>query len=250
MTDLSTESDKRAAALAAIEEVRDGMLVGLGTGTTAAFAIAALGERVAAGIDIRAVATSIASEDLARMCGITVIDFATVARVDLTIDGADEIDPGCRAIKGAGGAMLREKIVAAASSRMVVIADGSKRVARLGAAPVPVEIVPFARAATLATLGDAATLRMAADDPYRTDSGNFVADCRFDLHHLGAIAQWLDAIPGVVGHGLFLDEVECRLYRHRGGRYAAGTGGFIKLGRRSTGNPIACEAFDQKERGP
>jgi ribose 5-phosphate isomerase A len=200
--------DKRAAALAAIDEVRDGMLVGLGTGSTAGFAIRSLGERVAAGLGIRAVATSIASENLARACGITVIDFAGVANVDLTIDGADEIDPECRAIKGAGGAMLREKIVAAASRRMVVIADGSKRVARLGAVPVPVEIVPFSQAATLAVLGDAAILRMAANDPYRTDSGNLVADCRFDLRNLSAIAHWLDAIPGIVGHGLFLDEVD------------------------------------------
>ena len=210
MTDPSTDADKQAAALAAIGEVRTGMLVGLGTGTTAASAIRALGDRVAAGLMIRAVATSAASEELARACGIVVIDFAEVAAVDLTIDGADAIDSRCGAIKGAGGAMLREKIVAAASRRMIVIADGSKRFGSLSEARVrvPVEILPFARASVLATLGEGASLRMESDAPYRTDSGNLIADCRFDLAEPDAIARWLDAIPGVLGHGLFLDEVD------------------------------------------
>ena len=203
-----TDDDKCAAALAAIDEVSAGMLVGLGTGTTAAFAIRALGGRVAEGLAIRAVATSTASERLARALGIEVIDFADVASVDLTIDGADEIAADCTAIKGAGGAMLREKVVAAASRRMVVIADGSKRVDRLGAAKLPVEILPFARAAVLATLGESAALRMAGGEPYRTDSGNLIADCRFDLGAPGKLAVWLDSIPGVLGHGLFLNEVD------------------------------------------
>lgn len=206
--DPNFDADKRAAALAAVAEVRADMLVGLGTGTTAAFAIRVLGDRVAAGLAIRAVATSDASAALARDCGIEVIDFAEVRRVDLTIDGADEIDPQCRAIKGAGGAMLREKVVAAASRRMIVIADGSKRVEVLGAARVPVEILPFARASVLAVLGDEAKLRMAADRPFRSDGGNLVADCRFDLSDPDATARWLDSIPGVLGHGLFLDEVD------------------------------------------
>lgn len=206
--DLNSDADKRAAALAAVAEVRADMLVGLGTGTTAAFAIRALGDRVAAGLAIRAVATSDASAALARDCGIDVIDFAEVRRVDLTIDGADEIDPQCRAIKGAGGAMLREKVVAAASRRMIVIADGSKRVEVLGAARVPVEILPFARASVLAVLGDGARLRMAADRPFRSDSGNLIADCRFDLTDPYATARWLDSTPGVLGHGLFLGEVD------------------------------------------
>ncbi len=200
--------DKKAAAVAAVAEVRDGMLVGLGTGSTAAFAIRALGERVAQGLQIRAVVTSEASGKLARELGIEVLDFADISRVDLTIDGADEIDSRCFAIKGAGGAMLREKIVAASSARMVVIADGSKRVERIGAAKLPVEVLPFAAAyvmRVLADIGAAPTVR----DNYRTDQGNLVVDCHFGLiDDPRATAALLAAIPGILGHGLFLDEVD------------------------------------------
>ena len=201
-------SDKAAAAQAAVAEVKDGMLVGLGTGSTATHAIRAVAGRVAQGLAIRAVATSRASAALADSLGIRVLDFADVPRVDLTIDGADEIDDACRAVKGAGGAMLREKVVAAASDRMIVIADGSTRVAALGAAPVPVEILSFARASVLAALGPGATLRLRDGAPYVTDNGNPIADCRFDLSDPERVAAWLDAIPGVLGHGLFLREVD------------------------------------------
>ena len=206
------EDDKKAAAEAAVAEVKDGMLVGLGTGSTAAHAIAAIGRRVGEGLRIRAVATSLASAAQARELGIPVLDFADVASVDLTIDGADEIDGELRAVKGAGGAMLREKAVAAASTRMVVIADGSKRVRRLGAAKLPVEMLPFARAFVLGRLAemfDRIDVRRSGEDEYRTDNGNLIADCHdalaTDLHALTAALQ---AIPGVVGHGLFLDEVD------------------------------------------
>ena len=130
---MTTDEDKRGAANAAVDEIADGMLVGLGTGSTAAFAIRRLGERVAEGLAIRAVATSQRSAELARAVGIDVLDFADVAATDLVIDGADEIDGRLFAIKGAGGAMLREKIVAASATRMIVIADGSKRVDTIGA---------------------------------------------------------------------------------------------------------------------
>ena len=204
----SIDDDKKAAAVAAVAEVRDGMLVGLGTGSTAAFAIQALGERVAEGLAIRAVVTSEASGKLARELGIEVLDFATIAHVDLTIDGADEIDSRCFAIKGAGGAMLREKIVAAASARMVVIADGFKRVERIGAAKLPVEVLPFAITYVLRVLtdmGGAPTIR----GNYRTNQGNLVADCHFaTLQDPHATAAKLSAIPGILGHGLFLDEVD------------------------------------------
>jgi ribose 5-phosphate isomerase A len=200
--------DKKAAAVAAVAEVRDGMLVGLGTGSTAAFAIRALGERVAAGLAVRAVVTSDASGQLARQVGIPVLDFADIARVDLTIDGADEIDARCFAIKGAGGAMLREKIVAASSARMIVIADGSKQVDRIGAAKLPVEVLPFAITyvmRVLTELGAAPVMR----DNYRTDQGNLVVDCHFaTLEDPRATAALLAAIPGILGHGLFLDEVD------------------------------------------
>ena len=205
------DDDKKAAALAAIDEVRAGMLVGLGSGSTAAFAIQALGERVARGLSITAVATSRASEALAHVAGIPVVDFADVAQIDLTIDGVDEIAPDLTAVKGAGGAMLREKVVAAASLRMVAIADGSKRVAHLGRAKLPVEVLPFAReftARALCRLCSTATVRMDGARPFQTDNGNIVFDCfgwpASDPH---ALATILDSLPGVVGHGLFLTEV-------------------------------------------
>ncbi|QCB41831.1 ribose-5-phosphate isomerase RpiA [Sphingomonas sp. PAMC26645] len=204
----SIDDDKKAAAIAAVAEVQDGMLVGLGTGSTAAFAIQALGDRVAEGLQIHAVVTSEASGKLARELGIEILDFATVAHVDLTIDGADEIDSRCFAIKGAGGAMLREKIVAAASARMVVIADGSKRVDRIGAAKLPVEVLPFASAYVMRALTDIRAAPVIRDN-YRTDQGNLVIDCHFaTLDDPRATAVTLAAIPGILGHGLFLDEVD------------------------------------------
>jgi ribose 5-phosphate isomerase A len=192
------------------------MLVGLGTGSTAAHAVRLLGERVRAGLAVRAVATSHATERLAAECGIPVIDFADVARIDLAIDGADDIDEGCRAIKGAGGAMLREKAVAEAATRMIVVADGSKYRPAVGAAPVPVEVLPFARSLVLdrlKALGAAVTLR----PDYRTDNGNLVADCTFAaMPDPAELARAIDAIPGVLGHGLFLVEVDAAYIAAKG----------------------------------
>ena len=215
------DDDKRTAALAAVAEVESGMLVGLGTGSTAAHAIAALGERVRQGLAIRAVATSQASWRQAEALGIALLDFADVPTVDLTIDGADEIDDRLRAIKGAGGAMLREKVVAAASTRMVVIADGSKRVAQLGSgAPVPVEVLPFARtfvARRLAELGATACVRGAPEAPARTDGGNIILDARFPtIADAAGLADALATIPGALGHGLFLDEVDAAYIAENG----------------------------------
>ncbi len=205
---MTIDEDKRLAAEAAVAEVADGMLVGLGTGSTAAYAIAALGQRVRDGLRIEAVATSLATEAAARAAEIAMIDFSRIARLDLAIDGADEIDPRLFAIKGAGGAMLREKAVAAAADRMVVIADGSKRVEAIGAAKIPVEVLPFARGfvvAALETLGATVAVR----EGYATDNCNLVADCRFaTLDDPRALASAIDAIPGALGHGLFLDEFD------------------------------------------
>ena len=209
MNDPGNDAGKKAAALAAVAEIQAGMLVGLGTGTTAAFAIARLGELVGAGLDIRAVATSRRTEEAAGAAGIAIVDFAGLTEIDLTIDGADEIDERLFAIKGAGGAMLREKIVAAASRRMIVIADASKQVSRIGKAKLPVEILPFARsfaAARLGALGARTTLR----ESYCTDQGNLVIDCNFaEMPDPAALAAAISDIPGVLGHGLFLDEVDC-----------------------------------------
>ena len=205
---MTQDDDKRLAAEAAVAEIVDGMRVGLGTGSTAAHAVTALARRVAAGLRVEAVATSEATAAQAFAAGLVVRDFAEVSELDLAIDGADEIDSRLFAIKGAGGAMLREKAVAASARRMIVIADGTKRVDAIGAAKLPVEVLPFARAfvvARLEVLGAAVTIRPG----YETDNGNLVADCRFAAFpEPHALAAAIAAIPGVLGHGLFLDEVD------------------------------------------
>lgn len=208
------EADKKTAALRAVEYVTDGMLVGLGTGSTANYAIKAIGARVKDGLRITAVATSNASAELAHSLSIPVIDFAQVSRVDLTIDGADEIDGHLRAIKGGGGAMMREKIVAAASDRMIVIADAGKRVDVLGAFRLPIEVLPFAAAYVQTQLQSICTgtvQRMQADGqtPYITDQNAYVFDMPFGrIDNPEHLAAQLVRIPGVIAHGLFLDEVD------------------------------------------
>ena len=201
---------KRAAARAAVAEVQAHMVVGLGTGSTAAYAIAALGERVAEGLPVRAVATS---DRTAAAAGIDVLDLAAFASIDLCIDGVDEIDPAFRAIKGAGGAMLREKIVASAATRMIAVADSTKPVRQLGRRPVPVEILPLAVGFVqrrLVDLGGSPTLRLgAAGQPWRTDQANLVLDCGFGLIDDPArLALLLSGIAGVLGHGLFVEEID------------------------------------------
>jgi ribose 5-phosphate isomerase A len=195
------------------------MIVGLGTGTTVAELIPILAARVRDGLDILAVATSEATAAAARAAGIAIVAFDDRARIDLTIDGVDEIDGSLRAIKGAGGALLREKIVATASQRMIAIADGSKYSPTIGSRPVPVEILPFARAFVLAAitaLGAVPKLRLAAGQPARSDQGNLLADCAFPaLPDPVGTAQALSAIPGLLGHGLFLTEIDA-LYLARG----------------------------------
>lgn len=201
----SPEQQKRAAALAAADEVRDGMLVGLGTGTTAFFVIEELGARVKAGLAIRAVATSITTGEHAARLGIPMLDMGDVAAVDLAIDGVDEIDPAFRVIKGGGGALLREKIVATAATRMIAIADASKSVPALKRA-LPIEVLPFARAsveARLRDLGGQVTWRDTT-----SDQGNALLDCAFAYRDLDALAATLSAIPGLLGHGLFLTEID------------------------------------------
>lgn len=204
---------KRAAARAAVEEVRDGMRVGIGTGSSVAFAIEALGELCRGGLRIEGVATSLRTEAAARRAGVPIVDFAAFDAVDLCIDGVDEIDPEFRAIKGGGGAMLREKIVAASARRMIAICDMSKRVDTLGEAPIPVETLPFAQGAVaraIGRLGGRAVLRMAGPDaPARTDQGNVILDCVFGpVTEPAALAAALSSIPGMLGHGLFIDEID------------------------------------------
>ncbi|HEY0271022.1 MAG TPA: ribose-5-phosphate isomerase RpiA [Sphingomonas sp.] len=204
--------EKRIAAVAAVAEIEAGMVVGLGTGTTAAFAIAALGRRVADGLRVTAAGTSLDTERKARAAGIAMIAFEDVGRVDLAIDGADEIDPAFRAIKGGGGAMVREKIIAASATRMICIVDAGKPVPRLARA-LPIEVLPFARAFVgleIARLGGDPVLRVGAGGaPVLSDQSNLLIDCAFGpIADPAALAVALDAVPGLVGHGLFLTEVD------------------------------------------
>jgi ribose 5-phosphate isomerase A len=211
MPDLDAE--KAAAAAAAVAELRDGMLVGLGSGSTAAIAVRAIGRRAAEGLRIECVATSRATEALARSVGLSVRPFDDVARIDLTIDGADEVDPALRAIKGGGGALLREKVVAAASDRVCIIVDSRKPVARLGAFPLPIEVLPFATAfvtRAVVALRGVPTMRKGADgSSFRTDQGNAIFDTAFGLiEDPDRLAASLSHVPGLVEHGLFIGLID------------------------------------------
>lgn len=184
------------------------MTVGLGTGSTAAHAIRLLGRRVREGLAVRGVPTSEASAALARAESIPLMDLNEAVRVDLAIDGADEVDGRKRCIKGGGGALLREKIVADAAERLVIVVDSGKLVPRLGAFPLPVEVVPFARERVrrrMQALGASVALRAGREGPFVTDEGNRILDCRFgEIADAPLLAARLDAIPGIVEHGLFI----------------------------------------------
>src|SRR5437660_11839165 len=198
------QAHKRAAAERAVELVRPGMIVGLGTGSTARYFIEGLGRSVRAGLTVQAVVTSDESRRLAQAAGIPITDRVD-GGLDLAVDGADEIDPAVNCVKGRGGALLREKIVAHASRRFILVADESKLVGRLGRGPVPVEVLPFLWEATgrsIESLGGRPELRMAGGDPYRTDNGNFVLDTGFGAVDAG-LGVALHGIPGVIEHGLF-----------------------------------------------
>ena len=206
---------KRASALAALEEVRSGMRLGIGTGSTAEFFVRALAEKVAGGLDIVGVPTSERTAALARELGVPLTTLDETPELDLTVDGADELDARLQLIKGGGAALLREKIVAAASRRMVVIADDSKFVETLGRFPLPIEVMPFGLEATrravvkvadaLSLKGDV-VLRKAADgSPLVTDGGHYILDAHWNrLPDASGLADRLAAIPGVVEHGLFI----------------------------------------------
>lgn len=203
---------KEAAARYAAGLVEDGMLVGLGSGSTAALFVYALGERVRAGLRVYGVPTSDATAQLARAEGIALTTLEEHPHLDLDVDGADAVDPALNLLKGLGGALLREKIVAAASARFAVIADESKLVAALIEKPlVPVEVIPFGwsrTASELERLGAVVTRRARRDapsEPFVTDGGHYVLDCRFaDLADPAAVAASIKALTGVVDHGLFI----------------------------------------------
>jgi len=200
---------KRKAAEAALAYVKPGMVLGLGTGSTARFFLEGVARLVREGVDLKGVPTSFATADAAKELGIPLTSLEERPSVDLCVDGADEVDPKLDLIKGLGGALFREKIVAAASKRFIVIVDASKLVPRLGTkAPVPVEVHPFGwktAAAALEGLGATVELRRRDSETVRTDNGNNLLDARFGpIKAPSKLAARIATIPGVVGHGLFL----------------------------------------------
>ena len=208
-----SEVGKAAAAEAALALVTDGMRLGLGTGSTAEHFLRGLGRRVAAGLDVAGVATSARTAALAGELAIPLTTLEATPVLDLAIDGADEVAPDLNLIKGGGGALLREKIVAQAARRFVVIADSAKRVAILGGFPLPVEIIPLAArplAREIEHLGAEARLRRGEDEaPFVTDEGHWILDCAFRrIDDPPALAGRLSALAGVVEHGLFVAMAE------------------------------------------
>lgn len=205
----ATDTEKRVAAEAAAELVEDGMRVGLGTGSTVAFLLPALSAR---GLRVHCVATSVATEGAARRLGMGVGSFDEIDRLDIAIDGADQVDPDGWLIKGGGGAHFREKIVAAAADRFVVIADSTKPVDELSP-PVPLELAKFGLAATLREIGEA-DLRDVPDSP----DGGLIADYRGPIRDPAELAAWLASIPGIVEHGLFPPQLVTEVLIGRGER--------------------------------
>ena len=209
MANTTNDEEKQAAARASLRFVTSGKIVGLGSGSTATYAVRFLVEQVRSGLRIRGIPTSKATEKLARSGGIPLTTLDEVAAVDVTIDGADEFDPQLNLIKGGGGNLLREKIVASASKFFVIIADSSKQVPMLGKFPLPVEVIPFAQTLIkrkIEALGAKVKVRESATgDPYITDEGHHLLDCDFGrIPDPAALAQKLETMPGVVEHGLFL----------------------------------------------
>ena len=230
MTLTPIDRAKFAAARRAVDMVEDGMKLGLGTGSTAAWMVRCLAERVREeGLRLVCVPTSSRTADLARSLGLTVVGFDEAGWLDLTIDGTDEFDADLNLIKGGGGALLMEKIVATASDRMVVITDATKEVAALGGFPLPVEVVPFGWQASrhlieellsaMDVMGTSATLRMNGQVPYVTDEGNHILDLA--LGRIGnprQLALALNQVPGVVENGLFIDICDVVVIGHADGR--------------------------------
>jgi ribose 5-phosphate isomerase A len=215
---MSADDQKRISGEAAAELVEAGMVVGLGTGSTAAWFVKALAARK---LDIRGVPTSEATANLARELGIPLAALDDVKSIDLTVDGADEVGPGLSLIKGGGAALLREKLVWEASARCVVIADAAKRVPLLGAFPLPIEVIPFGHKTSALRISDALTecdlgvaprLRVRDGAPVRTDNGNLIYDAACGrIPEPAALAQALKSVTGVVDHGLFLDLADLAL---------------------------------------
>ncbi len=202
-------NEKELVGVRAAEYIKDGMVVGLGTGSTAYYTIKKLGELVRNGLNIKGIPTSEQTAALAVEHGIKLVDFKDVERIDVAIDGADEFDADLNLIKGGGGALLREKIIANAASAFIVIADSSKGVNKLGDFPLPVEIVTFGAEMTsrkIAELGCEPKLRLSGTQPFITDNGNYILDCDFkQIESPEELEKQLNMIPGVVENGLFVN---------------------------------------------
>jgi len=202
---------KKSAALKALDFVRDGMVVGLGTGSTATHLVIALGEKVRSGMKLRAVPTSKETAILAAQSGITLIDSENRWEIDVAIDGADQVDPGLNLIKGGGGALLKEKIVAASAKQFIVLVDYTKRVPVLGGAfPLPIEVIPFGWGSTAREIerltGSRVVLRERNGSPFKTESGNLIVDVHLArINNPRDLETALNQIPGVVETGLFVD---------------------------------------------
>ena len=222
------DNAKRLAAARAAELVRPGMRLGLGTGSTAKHFVDFVGEKVRAGMDLLCVPTSEATRAQAESLGIPLTTLDATPELDLTVDGADEFDPAFNLIKGGGGALLREKIVASASARMVVITDRSKQVPTLGRFPLPIEVIPFGLGATRRQIEKAAADAgctgvidrrvTAAGHVFTTDGGHYILDCAFgEIPHPKRLAEALVAIPGVVETGLFIGLASAIIVADTGG---------------------------------
>ena len=239
---MSNDAFKAAAAERALEYVENGMRLGLGTGSTAAKFVDLLGKKVSAGLDVVCVATSQATQAQAEALGIRMSTLDEMPFLDLTVDGADEVDGELRMIKGGGGALLREKIVATASGRMVVIADTSKKVETLGAFPLPLEVVPFGLTATRNMItalaadagceGEIRVRMLSGGKPFLTDSGNLILDCHFGrIEEPEELDEALKLIPGVVENGLFIGIADLAVI--------AGEGGITLIGAEEGDEPIS-----------
>lgn len=207
---MDQDREKQDVARAALNFIRSGQVVGLGSGSTSTFFIQFLGEKVRAGLQIHGVPTSIRVQQLAERCGIPLVSLDQVNTIDVDVDGADEFDPNLQLIKGGGGALLREKIIASVSKKFVVVADSSKQVPVLGKFPLPVEVIPFAETVLtrrISELGAKVTLRKAQNgSAYKTDEGHHILDCHFgEISDPAALALTLSCMPGVVEHGLFIN---------------------------------------------
>lgn len=205
---MANDQEKEAVGRASLRFVRDGNVLGLGTGSTAAYAVRGLGEMVRNGLKVRCIPTSVNTQKQAAELGIPLTTLDEVQQIDVTIDGADEFDPHLNLTKGGGGALLREKIIASASKMVVIITDSSKRVATLGKFPLPVEVIPFAQALIskkISALGATVTLRQRDGKTFVTDEGHHILDCHFgQIPDPPTLARKLSDMPGIVEHGLFI----------------------------------------------